>query len=362
VVASYIDEPVVRKGAGTGGTIHYYHRNQQYSVTAITTAAAAIAERYAYTAYGLPTILNASATIIASSAVSNRYTYTGREWDATLGLHHFRARWMSPIAGRFLGRDPIGYEDGASLYYSYFAVQYVDPFGLDKKLPPNNFPDPPHPKLPAPPAPNGGGLMPGQSNCTVISRSPFSNGGYFHKQFFIGIVPVFFQWGYQLAGSIEVEDCKRCCSDFRQVNDRRTTANITGEFWGSAGIGFSFREQGKHTGGWLIYGYLGIKLDVRTAINLTGTIESDKCNGIDAGAEICGSATVTGRISGGGLLSFMFGWYTVDVGAEIYGQSACKAEVCFNVNSGKTSADLSCSAPEVYARACAGICFTKRLF
>ncbi|MFO0012319.1 MAG: RHS repeat domain-containing protein [Planctomycetota bacterium] len=64
-------------------------------------------ERYAYTAYGQPTILNASATIIAASAISNRYTYTGREWDATLSLHHFRARWMSPIAGRFLGRDPI---------------------------------------------------------------------------------------------------------------------------------------------------------------------------------------------------------------------------------------------------------------
>jgi YD repeat-containing protein len=29
--ASYIDEPVVRKAAGTGGTIHYYHRNQQYT-------------------------------------------------------------------------------------------------------------------------------------------------------------------------------------------------------------------------------------------------------------------------------------------------------------------------------------------
>jgi RHS repeat-associated protein len=105
--------------------------NQQYSVTAITTAAGAIAERYAYTAYGLPTILNASATIIASSAISNRYTYTGREWDATLSLHHFRARWMSPIAGRFLGRDPGRYVDGLSLYRAYFAASLVDPFGRE---------------------------------------------------------------------------------------------------------------------------------------------------------------------------------------------------------------------------------------
>jgi RHS repeat-associated protein len=114
--------------------------NQQYSVTAITTAAGAIAERYAYTAYGLPTILNASATTIASSAISNRYTYTGREWDATLGLHHFRARWMSPIAGRFLGRDPIGHV-GSHMLYQHSGrtpMQMLDPFGLVDIGPGNN--------------------------------------------------------------------------------------------------------------------------------------------------------------------------------------------------------------------------------
>ena len=90
--------------------------NHQYSVTAVTTSAGAIAERYAYTAYGLPAILDASASVLSSSAINNRYTYTGREWDTTLGLHHFRARWMSPSAGRFLGRDPIGYDAGVSVY------------------------------------------------------------------------------------------------------------------------------------------------------------------------------------------------------------------------------------------------------
>jgi RHS repeat-associated protein len=85
-----------------------FHRNQQYSITAITTSTGTVAERYAYSAYGQPTILDASASVLTSSAVGNRYTYTGRGSDETLGLHHFRARWMSPLAGRFLGRDPIG--------------------------------------------------------------------------------------------------------------------------------------------------------------------------------------------------------------------------------------------------------------
>jgi RHS repeat-associated protein len=133
VYASYIDEPVVRKAAGTSGTIHYYHRNQQYSITAMTTSTGAVAERYAYTAYGQPTILNASGTVLTSSAVGNRYTYTGREWDETLGLHHFRARWMSPLAGRFLGRDPIGFEGSQwGLYEALNGLPLIalDSFGL----------------------------------------------------------------------------------------------------------------------------------------------------------------------------------------------------------------------------------------
>jgi RHS repeat-associated protein len=106
-----------------------YHRNQQYSITAMTTSTGAVAERYAYTAYGQPTIASASGSVLTSSAVGNRYTYSGREWDETLGIHHFRARWMSPMTGRFLGRDPIGYVDGLNLYNSYFVPNKLDPNG-----------------------------------------------------------------------------------------------------------------------------------------------------------------------------------------------------------------------------------------
>jgi RHS repeat-associated protein len=132
VYASYIDEPFVRKTAGTGGTLVYFHRNHQYSITAVTTSAGAIAERYAYSAYGQQTILDASVSVHSSSAINNRYTYTGREWDATLALHHFRARWMSPSAGRFLGRDPIGYAGSPDDLYEFLESRtlfFTDPLG-----------------------------------------------------------------------------------------------------------------------------------------------------------------------------------------------------------------------------------------
>ncbi len=106
----------------------------------MTTSSGAVAERYAYTAYGQPTILNASGTVLTNSAFGNRYTYTGREWDETLGLHHFRARWMSPLAGRFLGRDPIKFWAGQYSHYGYVGANsgsHMDPYGLctEDKIP-----------------------------------------------------------------------------------------------------------------------------------------------------------------------------------------------------------------------------------
>jgi RHS repeat-associated protein len=111
-------------------TSTHNHSNQQYSITAVTTSAGTIAERYAYSAYGEPTILDGSGSQISNSSINNRYSYTGREWDATVGLHHFRARWMSPKTGRFLTRDPMRYYPGMSLYKAYFVPESVDPYGL----------------------------------------------------------------------------------------------------------------------------------------------------------------------------------------------------------------------------------------
>jgi RHS repeat-associated protein len=110
-----------------------YQSNQQYSITAVTTSSGSVAERCAYTAYGQPTILDGSGSILSSSAINNRYTYTGREWDPTLGLYHFRARWMSGLAGRFMGRDPIGYDGSPFDLYEFLLsnpIRYTDPTGL----------------------------------------------------------------------------------------------------------------------------------------------------------------------------------------------------------------------------------------
>jgi RHS repeat-associated protein len=128
VYGSYIDEPLLRETA-TGSIRHFFHRNQQYSITALSNSSGDTVERYSYTAYGGLTVFDSTESPIATSVLSNRFSYTGREWDSTLAMFFFRARWYDGTAGRFIGRDPLEFVDGMSLYQGYFVDGGVDPMG-----------------------------------------------------------------------------------------------------------------------------------------------------------------------------------------------------------------------------------------
>jgi RHS repeat-associated protein len=119
------------------------HRNQQYSIIALTNGGGSVTERYAYSAYGTPTITNASGTVQTSSSNNNCYTYTGREWDSGLSFYHYRARMYDSVGGRFCSRDPIGFE-GDSLNIFQFLhsnpVVNLDPSGLKSPYVPQRPP------------------------------------------------------------------------------------------------------------------------------------------------------------------------------------------------------------------------------
>ncbi len=132
VYGQYVDEVLQMR---RGGSDYYYLHDDQYNVLGLTNASGTLVERYTYADFGDPTIYNASSQVLTESAVGNRYLFNGREWDAGLGLYHYRTRYMDPKLGRFVSRDTIGlWGDEANLGNPYTYLNNnpwsaVDPYG-----------------------------------------------------------------------------------------------------------------------------------------------------------------------------------------------------------------------------------------
>jgi RHS repeat-associated protein len=92
------------------------------STTASTNKSGTIIESASYDSFGN-----------ATGNLSTRYGYTGREFDADLGLQYSRARWYDATVGRFISEDPIGFAGGDVNLYGYVGnkpIKYFDPLGL----------------------------------------------------------------------------------------------------------------------------------------------------------------------------------------------------------------------------------------
>jgi RHS repeat-associated protein len=64
--------------------------------------------------------------------------YAGYEWDSALGLYHVGARWYDPSQGRWLSRDPLGFDAGDVNLYRYVGnspTELTDPSGLEPPEP-----------------------------------------------------------------------------------------------------------------------------------------------------------------------------------------------------------------------------------
>jgi RHS repeat-associated protein len=64
----------------------------------------------------------------------NRLLFTGRRLDPATGLYYYRQRYLEPITGRFVSRDPLGYSESPNRY-SYVGnspIHWMDPMGLER--------------------------------------------------------------------------------------------------------------------------------------------------------------------------------------------------------------------------------------
>jgi RHS repeat-associated protein len=126
VIASYVNGPNIDEplSAEIRRDWIYYHADGLGSITALTSHMGNVVQKYEYDSFG-----NMS---LKPHFIKQPYTYTGREFDPETGLYYYRARYYDTKAGRFISRDPIGFDGGDVNLYVYVGnnpINWIDPDG-----------------------------------------------------------------------------------------------------------------------------------------------------------------------------------------------------------------------------------------
>jgi len=101
----YIDECVLRDKSG--GARLYALQDANWNVDALVDTSGSVVERFGYSAYGVPTILNPDFAVKAGSDYAWDVLYAGYKWDAESGMYQVRHRYLLPVVGTWVSRDPV---------------------------------------------------------------------------------------------------------------------------------------------------------------------------------------------------------------------------------------------------------------
>lgn len=108
----------------TSGT-EWYIVNVLRNVVAVVGASGNLASHFTYAAYG-------EAVEKEFRGIKSRYRFTCREDDSDLSLMYFRARYYSPLVGRFVSQDPLRFSIPDANLYGYVEnspLNRLDPTG-----------------------------------------------------------------------------------------------------------------------------------------------------------------------------------------------------------------------------------------
>jgi RHS repeat-associated protein len=104
------------------GAERFYVGDGVGSIRLLTDAAGAPIADHAYDAYGN--------TLQTTGTADDPYRYGGQQLDAETGLYYMRQRYYDPVAGRFLGMDPVAGDPLRPLTLNRYAYALNDPVNL----------------------------------------------------------------------------------------------------------------------------------------------------------------------------------------------------------------------------------------
>ena len=120
-----VDELLAR--TSSGGATAWYLTDKLGSVRDIVSSSGTVLDHIVYNSLG---------NIVSESSASNgdRFKYAGMEYDSVTGQYYDRARYYSPLTGRFEVQDPKRFAAGDTDLYRYVGndpANATDPSGMD---------------------------------------------------------------------------------------------------------------------------------------------------------------------------------------------------------------------------------------
>jgi len=115
-----------RHAQGAGSRYVYYHNDHLGTPHRVTDNTGKLLWSARYDGFG-----KAAVSVPAEGAVENHLRFPGQYFDQETGLHYNNRRVYDPETGRYLTRDPIGFNGGANLYayVGHNPVNFTDPTG-----------------------------------------------------------------------------------------------------------------------------------------------------------------------------------------------------------------------------------------
>jgi RHS repeat-associated protein len=105
----YVDDLVTYRN---GSADYHVLQDANWNVVALTNVSGVVQERYTYASFGKLNVFDASFMPKSASIYNLTRSFTGQVLDNETGLMLYRNRGYHPMLGKFLQRDPIGYQAG----------------------------------------------------------------------------------------------------------------------------------------------------------------------------------------------------------------------------------------------------------